>query len=226
MSDAMNFSWQMIAVAAAVFLVIRRVFRRRREASTPAQRPSLSGRVGSHLIAQAVISAVSGVLGFNVILACFTIALAIPLMLIGAKVELPDFVKAWPRSVAARVRGAFSDAKESAAPKDDGGELAQADGEEGEDADAFWGGPRDPSPSLETQQDEFVAFDAMPPDRKLATLRFAEPVDASSVPKGVNDLYVGESRYRIRCGRSACIYLTAAHRTVCGLVAGRAGRSH
>ena len=111
--------------------------------------------------------------------------------------------------MAARVRGAFSDAKESAVPKADGGELEQAGGEEGEDADAFWGGPRDPSPSKETEQAELVEFDAMPPDRKLAALRFAERVDASSVPKEVNDLYVGESRYRIRCGRSACIYLTA-----------------
>jgi len=214
-SEFMNVSWQMIAVGAAVYLVVRRVFRPRRETAPVTQGPSLSGRIGGHLIAHAVMSVVSGLLGFNVVIAIVTILLAIPLMLIGAKVELPDFVKAWPRSVASRFTGAFAEEEEvmeDAAVETEEEEVAPID------FDKFWGGAPESEVDDETITKELLEFDALRPDQKLMALKSAIVLEPMSVPWGLTATYDIAQWYRVRVGRSTRVYMDEAdielHRTL------------
>ena len=114
-------------------------------------------------MAHAVLSVISGVVGFNVIYALLSIICSIIIMGGGGKVELAESVKAWPRSIVARIKGTFIDAKDGIKGKlHDGKEavVKRFKGEEGapEDSDAsevspdsdeFWGGAPNPNSTPE-----------------------------------------------------------------------------
>lgn len=118
MTDGLNISWRLIGFCAAVFFVVSAVRRRlhppQHDTSSPGAvtRASVTGRVGSHLVSHTILSIITGILGFSPIVAIGSLMLAIPLWLIGAEVRFPDWVMAWPRSVAARVYTTFSEKKE------------------------------------------------------------------------------------------------------------------
>ena len=158
-------SWKLIGVAAAIYFVLS-AFRRKRQATgnktVVLERSSLAGRAGGALMAQAVLSVISDVLGFPVVAAFFSIICAIPLMIMGGEVHLPEFVKAWPRSIVTKFKGTFIDVKDTIKEKiHDGkdavvGKITGKDGEPEEsiaevspDSDEYWGGPPIPHVSPE-----------------------------------------------------------------------------
>ena len=162
MFDNLTLSWKTFGVIAAIFFILL-AFRNKRQATgdktVVLERPSLAGLRGRALMAHAVLSTISGVLGFSVVAAIFCILLAIPLMLMGAKVELPEHVKEWPPASWLRSR-MFSwirrrrlwincDKKEAIAEKLLGKKPEIVDPTD-ERLNAEWGGEPDPNPSQET----------------------------------------------------------------------------
>src|SRR5262249_51733488 len=134
--------------------------------------------------------------------------LAIPLWLMGARVDLPESVKAWPRSLVAGAKETFIDKKEAVAEKLRDAKAAIVRKVTGRkdapaDSDEFWGGPRDPDASDETIRNEWLTFDALPPDVKIAAYEAARPVDIDTAElKAMTDIYAPTQWYTIRTGRS------------------------
>ena len=231
MLDTLSFGWRFFGCIAAFWLVTRAI-RNRRKGAEPSATPTLPGRIGGHLAAQAVISTVSGLLGFNILVALMCILLAIPLWIAGAKVELPHYVKAWPRSLMSRVGESFSEKKEEITNKiddvkDSVGEKAagisrvlhisrvstsqEAKRKKGHDvsSDEFWGGPPDPDPvTREDGRNELLAFDAMEPHIRLAALESATRATREDVPKKYLETFAPMEWYKIRIGRSTFTYET------------------
>ena len=136
-----------------------------------------------------LLSALNGILGYNVLISLFCMILSLPLMLFGAKVHLPEHVKSWPRSVVQRVKEGIIDKKRAIADKIHdakdvlAGRFTGDDDDDEEDfvddvpmsSDGFWGGPSDPAAPRELLRDEILAFDAMPPKYKLLALDAQPP---------------------------------------------------
>lgn len=80
-------------------------------------RTTFMGRVRSTIFAHLIISTVSGVLGINILVAFFGICLALPLWLMGAKVELPTIVKRPMQQAIERAKEGLSDLKEDASDR-------------------------------------------------------------------------------------------------------------
>lgn len=211
MTDGYSLYWKSAGVIAAIYFVISACRRKKvaTDGKTVIHRSSLAGRAGGALMAHAVLSTVSGVLGFNVVMAFFSIVCAVPLLLMGAEVHLPEFVKAWPRSIVARVKGTFIDAKEGIKAKiSDGKEALPVDEhiepeEVSPDSDEYWGGPPDPNATAAQKNEESRAFDALPPARKIAIIEAAKPVE--SVPPDFD--YDGTDLHKARIGRSSYLFV-------------------
>lgn len=97
------------AIATLVAPVPMMAFRflRRRLQQTEG-RPTFMGRVGSYVVGHMIISTITTVIGFNF----FALLLAIPLWLMGWKVELPGPMKSQVRGTLSRARDALRDEKE------------------------------------------------------------------------------------------------------------------
>ena len=225
MIDNLNISWKMVGCAAAVFFIISAVVGRSRRQPTSSERvtvhASFTGRIGSHLVAHAIISTITGLLGFNVLLALFSIVLAIPLMIMGVEVHFPDWIKAFPRSVATKLKDVFSDkkaaikdklhdAKDAVVRKVTGKGDVPDDSEDSDvdfASDEFWGGAPDPLATKETWREDTMAFDALPPEQKIAIFESAKPLE-TGLPEHFPDIYAPVQWYTIRIGRSTQHYMT------------------
>ncbi|MDR3620472.1 MAG: hypothetical protein P4L85_14065 [Paludisphaera borealis] len=70
---------------------------------------SIVGRIGGMLATHTVLSIITGVLGFNVLMIVLYYVLAIPLWLMGAQVHLPSMATSGPFAVVANVKGFFNE---------------------------------------------------------------------------------------------------------------------
>lgn len=106
--------WQVISFGFIMFCIGKHASKHKvsSDKTLILQKQSLTGRIGAAISAHVMLSVVSGILGYNVIIAVLCIVLSLPLMLFGAKVELPEHVKEWPRSVLARVKETLVDVKD------------------------------------------------------------------------------------------------------------------
>lgn len=203
MISDLSLSWKSVGVIAALFCIVSRIFNRR--ATGEPVKQSFTGRVGGHLMAHAVISTITGILGFNIIMALLSIVLAIPLMLIGAKVELPESVKAWPRGLLSTVKSSFIDKKDEIKEKIHDAKnavLRKVTGKKDApmDSDEFWGGAPDPNATEETIRNEWLTFDALPPAKKIAAMEAAKSYD--DPPKELIGQFAPIQWYKVRTGRS------------------------
>ena len=221
-----GFGWQVL-VAALIFYCIGRAIGERKhrgEGKTlVVQKPSWTGRIGAVLGGHVLLSLVNGIVGYNVLISIFCMVLSLPLMIFGAKVHLPEHVKAWPRSVVARVKESLIEKERAVADKLRGtkdavvGRIAGRDDDDEEEfnegvpmsSDEFWGGPTDSSSTPETWRHELLAFDAMPPKYKLLALAAATPREQSSLPGEYKKLFAPAQWLNVRVGRSTAMILTA-----------------
>ena len=219
MIENLHISWKMIGLIFAVLCMISAVTRRLRRQPEAAgtvvvAHPSLSGRIGGHLISHAIISTITGILGFNVILALLFIVCAIPIWMAGGEVHLPKFTVSWMNSFVAKVKETFADKKDAIADKLHRGKEALGrkfhgdDDDEEEfvsdvplDSDEFWGGPWIDSASAEMCFEERRAFDARPPEEKIAIFD-AATLWTKALPPHFPDIYAPVEWYWIRVGRS------------------------
>jgi hypothetical protein len=223
MLDNLSLSWKTIGCIAAAFFVFS-AFRRKRRATgdktVVLERSSLAGRAGGAIMAHAVLSVVSGIVGFNIIYTLLSIICSLVLMAGGNKVELAESVKAWPRSVVTRIREAFIDKKEAITEKIHDAKEAvvnkvtgkkdepeQPEGDPDPYSDEFWGGPPNPNATKEMREEEQLAFDARPTAQKLAILEAARPIE-TALPVSFPDIYAPIQWYEVRIGRSASLLLS------------------
>lgn len=75
---------------------------------------TLTQRVKSHLVAHMIISFFGGALGINVLAAVVSLALALPLWMMGAEVHLPSFATAPIWGLYERVKNGLAETKEKA----------------------------------------------------------------------------------------------------------------
>ncbi|OJW23067.1 MAG: hypothetical protein BGO49_28465 [Planctomycetales bacterium 71-10] len=215
---------QIVAFGVAGVAMYRFAFGRRQVVEVAPGRRTVGGWLGKHVTVHLLVAMATGVLGPAFVKGVFAVLLIIPMMILEIDFELPDYLTAWPRAVAAKLQYKFrdkaakvveavKDGKEAVGEKFEGVKEAVAEKIHGkkEDfaSDEFWGGPADANASGDVIAQEISAFDGWAPERKLAMLDAAQKVpDSTTYAEKFAAEFEPEPLVWIRAGRSAARCMT------------------